>query len=189
MSAEEKERFKQETKKALGKTTDADDVLNTLLKVAVENNGDFDKCSPAIFDANMALGLENHFPATLAVAEIYRPLLVEVARSIELEYKCETASEKSLAEMIASAYIRSISYANKMNLILSAKNMDFSADMNRRFAVLSKEMDRAIRQYTNGIVAMRQIKRPPLTLNVNTKTAFVAQNQQINVNPKTNDQQ
>ena len=49
--------------------------------------------------------------------------------------------------------------------------------------MISKELDRANRQFITALTTLKQIKAPSLEINVKTKAAFVAQNQQLNVNP------
>ena len=48
---------------------------------------------------------------------------------------------------------------------------------------MSKHIDRANRQFITALTTLKQIKMPSLAISVKTKAAFVAQNQQLNVNP------
>ena len=56
--------------------------------------------------------------------------------------------------------------------------------------MLSKERDRAHRQYLSTIMTLKQLKAPAIEMNIKAKTAFVSQNQQINVPqaPKENNE-
>jgi hypothetical protein len=56
--------------------------------------------------ALMTLGLDNHYVLADSVSEHLRGLAIETARQIEKEYDCKTPSEKILAEMVSSAYVR-----------------------------------------------------------------------------------
>ena len=58
--------------------------------------------------------------------------------------------------------------------------LSISSEKNGYLAILSKELDRAHRQLITALTTLRQIKNPPIEFNVKAKTAFVAQNQQIN---------
>ena len=56
--------------------------------------------------------------------------------------------------------------------------------------MLSKEVDKAHRQLIMALTTLKQIKNPPVEFNVKAKTAFLAQNQQINAvnNPVQQDE-
>ena len=51
----------------------------------------------------------------------------------------------------------------------------------KRIQIIGLELDRANRQFLTALQTLKQIKAPQLEVNVETKTAFVAQNQQFNV--------
>ena len=101
------------------------------------------------------------------------------------EYKCQTASEKALAEVIAGAYVRILEYSTKFNCC--ARITSVSNDINTYYAMLSKEIDRAQRHFITALTTLKQIKAPKLDINVKAKNAFVSQNQQINANQKSNE--
>lgn len=125
-----------------------------------------------------SLGLETHYTLAETVSKRFQPLIIEVARQIEKEYDCKTASEKILVQLIAGTYGKIIDYSSLMNSNIF--DLGISANKNNYNALLSKELDRAHRQLITALATLRQIKNPPLELNVRAKTAFVAQNQQIN---------
>lgn len=50
----------------------------------------------------------------------------------------------------------------------------------QRLNTLSKIKDREFRQFVTAIQTLRQMKAPPLTVNIKTNTAFVAGQQQNN---------
>lgn len=128
--------------------------------------------------ALMALGLETHYVLAETTSERYWPLAIEIARQIEREYDCKTPTEKMLAETAASAYIRMFTYSRKLNALTDERHL--SAERNGYGGMLSKEIDRAQRHLLSTLLTLRQIKNPPLELNIRATTAFVAQNQQIN---------
>ena len=127
----------------------------------------------------LVLGLENHYALAETICTRYRSLVIEIARQIEKEYDCKTPSEKVLAEMIAGAYGKIIEYSAYLN---NSKRVDFlSAEANGYYTMFSKEVDRAHRQLITALIVLRQMKSPPIEFNVKAKTAFVAQNQQVNI--------
>jgi len=127
----------------------------------------------------MALGLETHYAIAETTDSRFRPLVIEVARQIEKEYGCKTPSEKILVETIAGAYGRIIEYSKKLECCTRLNYL--STEANGYYTMLSKELDRAHRQLLTALTTLKQIKNPPFELNVKAKTAFVSQNQQINV--------
>ncbi len=121
---------------------------------------------------------DTHLPLMDTVEERYRPMLMHSVREIEKEYDCKTPTEKMLAEIIAGSHARVMEYGRQLTrgfLIdyLTHENISY-------IAMFGKEMDRAHRQFLNAVATLKQIKNPPLEVNVTAKTAFVAQNQQIN---------
>lgn len=125
-----------------------------------------------------SLGLETHYTLAETVSKRRQSLVIEVARQIEKEYDCQTASEKILVQVIAGTYGKIIDYSSLMNSNIF--DLGISPDKNGYNAMLSKELDRAHRQLITALATLRQIKNPPIEFNVKAKTAFVAQNQQIN---------
>ena len=129
-------------------------------------------------EALIALGLETHYPLADMVGKRYRALAIEVARQIEKEYECKRPSEKLLAQTVAGAYCKIVEYSPHLRGITT--DISLSKEKNDYYSMISKELDRAHRQMITTLSTLRQIKNPPIELNVKAKTAFVAQNQQIN---------
>jgi len=63
----------------------------------------------------------------------------------------------------------------------------FWNDRNWFISIMSKELDRANRNYLTAINNLIEIKRPQMNINVKTNNAYFWQNQQIN-NNKTKDE-
>jgi len=80
--------------------------------------------------------------------------------------------------MVAVANERVLECSKWLNRCISTGRID--PHMNQHISILSKELDRASRHFTTLLLTLRQLKSPPFQVNVKTKTAFVAQNQQIN---------
>jgi len=130
--------------------------------------------------AMMALGMETHFPLLETVESRYRPLAMEFSRNIICEFDCKTNHEKALAQLVVNAYIRVIDNSRRFNNCLEAGEY-LSNERNGYLAVISKQIDRANRQFIVALTTLKQIKEPSLEINVKAKTAFISKNQQINV--------
>jgi len=62
-----------------------------------------------------------------------------------------------------------------------------SKERTNHLSVMSKQLDQANRQFITALTTLKQIKMPSLAISVKTKAAFVAQNQQLNINPINKD--
>lgn len=138
----------------------------------------------------MAFGLETHLPVAEASGTLYKPYAKEMAIRITKEYDCKDPSEKALADVVVTSYIKVLSFTKKFNGCMEAGEY-LSDERTRYLTMLSKELDRANRQFTTALGMLRQFKNPSIEINVKAKTAFVSQNQQINATQeiKTNDPQ
>lgn len=123
-------------------------------------------------------GLDNHYPLAETVDERYRSLVIELANQLIQEYNCQTPSERMLAEMVAQCYIKVLDYSKILNNALQTRYL--SHELNGLCSILSKLIDKCHRQFITALTTLKQIKSPSLEVNVKTKTAFVAQKQEIN---------
>lgn len=89
-------------------------------------------------------------------------------------------------EIVTNSFIRAIDHSRRFNNCLNAGEY-LSDERTRYLTMLSKQIDRANRQYLNALTALKQIKAPVIEMNIRTNTAFVSQNQQINVDNKINE--
>jgi hypothetical protein len=134
-----------------------------------------------LWDAMFAFGTDTHIPLAESVGKTYRAMVMRDVREIEKEYDCKTPTEKMLAETIAGAHARIMQYSRRLNRFAS---VDSISDLDIPYhALWSKEVDRAHRQMMTAITTLKQIKSPQLNVSINAKTAFVAENQQINSTP------
>ncbi len=132
------------------------------------------------------VGLNNHYPVAETLTN-NRTLIIEFADQLVDEYRCQTASEKSLVHMIAGAYGRVLEYSKLLN---NCQRLDYlSHEKNGYYSLLSKELDRANRQYLAALMTLKQIKTPEIKVSVRANTAFIAQNQQLNNNEYENNKQ
>jgi len=103
---------------------------------------------------------------------------IEFSNQLQKEYDCQTPSEFALVEIIANSYARILDYSRAFN---NCQNIEFvSGEKNGYYTMLSKEVDKANRQFISALTTLKHIKSPGFDITVKAKTAFVAQNQQIN---------
>ena len=92
----------------------ADKLLEELAEM-LDNGITNDQALELFFQSQHALGLDTHVPVAESVPDEHRYLITEFINRTEEEYQCETAIEKSLAEVIALSYIRVISISKTMS--------------------------------------------------------------------------
>src|SRR3989339_1087254 len=136
-----------------------------------------DKENSILLQATYINALENSSILVETIEKNYRLFLVNFAQELTKEYECNTPSEKALVQTIVVAYGRIMSLSKRLNNI---HNFDyFSSDRNGYFCQLSKDLDRSNRQFIIALQTLKQIKAPPLQVNIKTSTAFIANNQQM----------
>ena len=128
--------------------------------------------------AMMIMGLETNVPVAQQTSELYLGLLMEFTDNLMKEYDCQNASEKALAQVIAISYGKILEYGQQMRVCLSLKGTN--REITDFYRMLSKELDRANRQFLFSLQTLKQLKSPSPELNIRAKNAFIAQNQQIN---------
>ncbi len=124
------------------------------------------------------VALDKHYLMAESVGNRYRPFVIQFAKQITEEYQCKTPSEKALAETAAGAYGRVLELSSKVSVSLNLEYL--SSIKTSYYAMLDKQLDRAYRQFTSALLVLKQMKSPSLEVNISAKTAFVAQNQQLN---------
>jgi len=151
------------------------------IRAGKDSKKDRERTTENISKALIISGLDNHYPLAETVEQRYRPLVIEFARGLVQEYNCQTPSEKALAQVVVGAYARILEYSRSLQAC--GRTDWFSHERNGFYSMLSKELDRANRHFVTALTTLKQIRTPSLHINVRTKAAFVAQNQQLNVNP------
>ena len=127
---------------------------------------------------NIDYGIENNLSMVESVEVRYRGLIINLRRELIKEYNCKTYSEKALVDMVIGAYARNLSLTK---LLINSSGKDYTtALLNNYISVMGKEVDRANRHFITALETLRQMKQPELKVNVKTKNAFIAQNQQFN---------
>jgi hypothetical protein len=112
-------------------------------------------------------------------SERYRGGAQQICRQMIKDFDCRTDAEKSLAEITAAAFMRYLDASKRLNNCLDV-DLYITPNKTAYMAMLSKERDRAHRQYLSGLMTLKQLKAPTIEMNIKAKTAFISQNQQIN---------
>lgn len=109
----------------------------------------------------------------------FHQIAIDYTDELIQEYNCQTASQITTCQIVANAYIR-IMRLSKLMLGYMQMPQEITDLKDKYYNTLSKELDRAERQYHMGLNMLRSFSQPQLRVNISTNNAFVAQNQQLN---------
>ena len=135
----------------------------------------------------MALEVDSHWGLISAFSKDYWGMAKELASQIINENKCTTHTEKLLVEVIVNAFIRTLDASKKLNEGSVVSGGSITENRTKYISMLSKEHDRANRQFLTSLMTLKQFKAPNIEMNIKANTAFVAQNQQINAPKQSNE--
>ena len=110
-----------------------------------------------------------------------RTTVVELTNNLIEEYNCNTTLEKSLCEIIANSYWKTLQISKKLTNVMLAWEY-ITSERTKYLSMLSIELDRANRNYLNAINNLIELKKPQMNINIKTKNAYIWQNQQFNNN-------
>ncbi|MFH1792149.1 MAG: hypothetical protein ABH819_00710 [Patescibacteria group bacterium] len=114
-----------------------------------------------------------------SVPERFSVFALEFSKKLQDEFKCVTASEKSLAEITSLNFIRTLWIQDRIKAYLGVGSI---TDMGVKYLdVLSRELDRAERHYQTSLQVLKMFKSPDIKVNIKTNTAVVGQNQAVQV--------
>lgn len=120
-----------------------------------------------------------------SVNKEYWGLVKELTDQIQKEYECETGIEKALVGVIANAYVRILDNSRRLNNELNTEAI--TPNRNKYISNLSMQLDRANRQFSQAVIAMKQLKSPSIGINIKTDSAFISKNQHFNTEHKNNE--
>lgn len=136
----------------------------------------------AIFQALTLSEFDKGILLINTIPERYRSFALNMLKQLQDDYKCTLMSEKSTAELVVLSYIRILELQRRLDAYLDEGGLA-KIDMSY-YAVLSKDLDRATRQYLYALQTLKTLKTPPLKVSIKTNTAIVGENQVIQENQK-----
>lgn len=114
-----------------------------------------------------------------SVPERFSVFALEFSKQLQQEYKCDTPSEKSLAEIVSLNFIRTLWIQDRLKAYLEIGSI---TDIGVKYLdVLSKELDRAERHYQGSLQALRTLRNPSFEVNIKANNAVVGQNQAVQI--------
>lgn len=109
--------------------------------------------------------------------------VVPLKNKIAKDYKCQSVLEILLAGRIATLYWRINHWESSLAFLLAEDIDSYSRNETQIKAVreFSKGIESAHNQLITSIALLKELKQPPLNLQIKTQGAFIAQNQLVNV--------
>lgn len=133
-----------------------------------------------LFKSLTLLEFDNGILLTATVPEQYKTFGIDLMRNLQIEYNCQTPSEKATAELTALNYIRTLEIQRRITGYLA---MGALTDNGVRYlAIMSKELDRANRHYLTSVQVLKNLKQLPFQLTLKANTAVIGQNQVVQAN-------
>jgi len=139
----------------------------------------FEKFQKKSSDLLRILELESHMCLMETFTPSYQMLSNEMSDQMIKEYNCDTGLERSLVEVIVNSFIRIIDNSRRLNNEFECG--EITKNRNVFIANLSKQLDRANRQYFSALMTLRLLKSPQIEVNVKSTNTYMSQNQQINI--------
>lgn len=134
-------------------------------------------------------GLENGlWTANLAHGKYYSTL-AQIRKNVVKDFNCQTSLELMLADRIVAHYWKAMRNDTLLNTLIAKEEGGYSFNQQKinLFRELYKCVEIADRQLNADIILLKELKQPRLNIKVTTENAFIAQNQQINVDKKNNE--
>lgn len=154
-----------------------------LPRIGAKDNSKKQEMNEKISELSLAFSSETGYMLMKAVNEEHRGLALQMKRDLQEEFACKTVSEKMLVDLMVNAYIKKLRYSDKMEH--NQQYIGHKYDSYRGY--LSKEIDRAYRQFLSALETLKFMKQPAMKVNIKTNTAFVGENQQFNTKVENNE--
>lgn len=140
-------------------------------------------------ELGMLYGLENGIWAANLARERYYGTLAQMRSTIVKDFNCKNSLELMLADRIVAHYWRAMRDDTVINMLTEEKDGGYT--FNQQKINIIKELHRGVeladRHLNMDIILLKELKQPQLNIKVNTENAFIAQNQQFNVDKKINE--
>ncbi len=129
------------------------------------------------FKAMTLFEFDNGTLLSFSVEDCYKTFAVDLLRKFRTEYQCQTPSENARAEIVVLNFVLVLQTQQKINNVLSK---GFISDSGiRLLEMFNKELERANKQFQTSLFALKSMRQPTLSLNLNAQTAVIGQNQVV----------
>jgi len=155
-----------------------DNVINNAIK-DMENGDKGESTESNIFREMTVREFETGALLVLSFPDMYRTLALSMSKKLQLEFDCQTTSEKSLAEITSLNYCRMLYIQDRIYRYIDKGTLTDIGIGYLKFA--SQELDRAERHYLTSLQTLKTMREPSMQVNFRANTAVIGQNQVIQV--------
>lgn len=173
----------QQLKSALGSFGSQDKCRDPVRVAALSHrfkeNGSISKYDLlTLLEVSNRFNLETGASLDYALFDRVKPMMQKLREDMIKDYACATTLELSLVDVIILAYSRILFQSEVIKDIMGHDALTIQDQ--KSLAVVSKDLDRANRQYLGAFQTLLRLKSRPVSMQVNVNTAYIGQNQVVN---------
>lgn len=119
-----------------------------------------------------------------SVCVLYQNQAIKLREALIDEHQAKSVSETMIIDLMINAYFRGLHISSiYSHLAVDASDTAKTSQLKvNTLKELGKQIEFANKQFASLLTMIREMKRPPINIKVNSKQAFVGQNQQFNKN-------
>ncbi|HSV94795.1 MAG TPA: hypothetical protein VLH94_02370 [Spirochaetia bacterium] len=135
-------------------------------------------------EVTMIDGVANGKVVEGSVNNWHQKHVIRLRKQLILEHEARTASELMIIDLAINAYFRSLQTSKVYSSLMQNKDGTVNYDQLKinMLKELGKQIETASKHFTSAITLLKEMKQPRINIKVNSKQAFVGQNQQFNKN-------
>ena len=129
--------------------------------------------------------VENGLYLKSSIPKIHHKYVLPLRQNLINEYRASTFSELLIIDIAVNAYFRALSLASICNALVRDDEGVVSWKCQEKINLIKevgKQVKIANHQFLTAITHLKEFHQKPLNIKVQTKSAFIAQNQQFNKN-------
>jgi hypothetical protein len=110
--------------------------------------------------------------------------VVKMRETLIIEHDAKSASELMIIDLAINAYFRSLHTSKIYSSLVQGNDGTVRFEQSRvnLLKELGKQVENANKQFLSALTLLKEMKQPRINIKVQSKQAFVAQNQQFNKN-------
>lgn len=129
--------------------------------------------------------VENGLYLEFSIHKFDQKHVLPVRQNLIEEYKATTFSELLIIDLAINAYFRALRSGSIYNVLAQDKEGTISWPDQQKINLIKevgKQIEMANRQFLTAMTYLKEFRQQPLNIKVQTKSAFIARNQQFNKN-------
>ena len=115
-----------------------------------------------------------------SVDDVDKDMVRDVRKSLITEFQVSTYAELMLIDLAVSSYFRALHTNKAYATILGRMWTNAPQEQINFYKEAGKQIELANKQFATALTLLKELKRPPIKVKIQTKNAYVAGNQQVN---------